>query len=280
MGHGILPQSIHTPQRHRETDIASWGFYGLVDRTCRTGILPGSVLGCRKTDHAGLRGATMIGNVHKLNRSQTFNRIAVIGCGGTGSAVLGGLPLLDQALRATGQPGLHVIVADGDRVSATNCVRQPFSQSEIGLHKSVVLVNRLNLFWGLHWQASTEDVTIKTDGKVDIIISCVDTRAARRELAESPLYKNCCYYLDIGNNASAGQFMLGQPTNDRNRKTQHRLPTVSDLFPEILVPLLDSTDELPSCSAVDSLRLQEPFINQTLAFHALALLGRLFRQKE
>lgn len=59
---------------------------------------------------------------------------------------------------ASAKPGLQVIVADRDKVSASNCVRQSFSESEIGLHKSVVLVNRLNLFWGLHWQASTEYV--------------------------------------------------------------------------------------------------------------------------
>ena len=65
--------------------------------------------------------------VHKLNRSRVLNRVAIIGCGGTGSALIGGLPLLDQALQASGYPPLQVIVADGDKVSRTNCVRQPFS---------------------------------------------------------------------------------------------------------------------------------------------------------
>jgi hypothetical protein len=43
---------------------------------------------------------------------------------------------------------------DPDFISPTNRVRQPFSQSEIGLYESVVLANRLNLFWGLDWQDS------------------------------------------------------------------------------------------------------------------------------
>ena len=110
----------------------------------------------------------MTRSVHKLNHSRAMHRVAVIGCGGTGSAVIGGLPFLHQALVVVGHPGLQVIVADGDRVSATNCMRQPFSESEIGLFKSTVLVNRLNLFWGLNWQASTEHVTRKTEGKMDI----------------------------------------------------------------------------------------------------------------
>ncbi len=215
--------------------------------------------------------------VHKLNHSRAMYRVAVIGCGGTGSALIGGLPFLHQALLAAGHPGLQVIVADGDKVSATNCVRQPFSESEIGLFKSTVLVNRLNLFWGLNWQASTEYVTRKTQGRVDIVISCVDTQSARFELIRSLLFKECTYWLDIGNTADGGQFVLGQPRNNRNRRTPNRLPTVAELFPEIVKPRLDKNDDLPSCSAVEALKRQEPFINQTLAYHALAMLARLFR---
>ena len=215
--------------------------------------------------------------VHKLNHSRAMYRVAVVGCGGTGAALIGGLPFLHQALTAMGHPGLQVIVADGDKVSANNCVRQPFSESEIGLFKSTVLVNRLNLFWGLNWQASTEYVTRKTQGIVDILISCVDTRTARFDIVRSPLFKECAYWLDIGNTADGGQFILGQPKNGRNRKTPHRLPTVAELFPEIVKPALDKDDDLPSCSAIEALERQEPFINQTLAFHALAMLARLFR---
>lgn len=218
--------------------------------------------------------------VHKLNRSRVLNRIVVIGCGGTGSAIVGGLPFLHQALLTTGHPGLQVIVADGDKVSRTNCVRQPFSESEVGLYKSVVLVNRLNLFWGLKWQASSEYVTEKTQGKADIIVSCVDTRTARLQITKSLLFKECVYWLDLGNNAESGQFVLGQPKNDRNRKTPRRLPTVAELFPEIVTPLLDHQDDLPACSALESLERQEPFVNQVLAYHSLAMLARLFRHGE
>jgi PRTRC genetic system ThiF family protein len=105
----------------------------------------------------------------------------------------------------------------------------------------------------------------------------VDTRSARFELIRSPLFKECTYWLDIGNTADGGQFVLGQPRNNRNRRTPNRLPTVAELFPEIVKPRLDKNDDLPSCSAVEALKRQEPFINQTLAYHALAMLARLFR---
>lgn len=184
--------------------------------------------------------------VHQVNRSRSLHQVVVVGCGGTGSALIGGLPLLHQALLVAGYPGLQVIVADGDKVSATNCVRQPFSESEIGLYKSVVLVNRIHLFWALNWQASTEYVTKDTQGKADILISCVDTRAARYQLTESPLFKECVYWLDLGNTADGGQFVLGQPKNGRNRYTRGRLPTVAELFPEIVRPVLDNSDNLPA----------------------------------
>jgi len=194
--------------------------------------------------------------------------------------LIGGLPFLHQALTASGHPGLQVVVADADRVSATNCVRQPFSESEIGLYKSTVLVNRLNLFWGLNWQASTQHVTRKTEGKVDILISCVDTRSARFEIIRSPLFRNCAYWLDLGNTSDGGQFVLGQPSNRRNRRTPRRLPTIVELFPEIADAELDKDDDLPSCSAIEAVERQEPFINQVLAYQALALLARLFRHHE
>ena len=84
------------------------------------------------------------------------------------------------------------------------------------------------------------------------------------------------YWLDLGNNADSGQFVLGEPLNRRNRRHRLRLRTVSELFPEIIQPELEEPN-LPRCSAIEALDRQEPFVNPTLANHALALLARLFR---
>jgi len=67
--------------------------------------------------------------------------------------------------------------------------------------------------------------------------------------------------------------------NERNRRARLRLRTAAELFPEIVDPNLDD-DGQPSCSAAAALERQEPFINATLAQHALALLARLFRYGE
>jgi molybdopterin/thiamine biosynthesis adenylyltransferase len=67
-------------------------------------------------------------------------RVLVMGAGGTGSAILMGLPYLDQAMRVWGHPyGLQVSIMDADTVSETNCFRQPFSASDIGQNKATVL---------------------------------------------------------------------------------------------------------------------------------------------
>jgi len=220
--------------------------------------------------------------VHRLHTDLLRRpvRVLVIGCGGTGSAVLGGLPYLHQAMLALGHPGgLEVTVMDGDRISPANCVRQPFSEGEIGLFKAVVLVNRLNLFWGLNWR--TEPKYLAEDegiDRTDLVIGCVDTRSARSLIATSLTGRqsNVDYWLDIGNNASSGQIGLGEPWNWVNKRSATRLRTVAELFPEIVDASLDDDGE-PSCSSAEALERQEPFVNQTLAYHALALLARLFR---
>ena len=84
------------------------------------------------------------------------------------------------------------------------------------------------------------------------------------------------YWLDLGNSASSGQFVLGQPKNSANRKRKDRLPTVAELFPEILKRDEKENDQ-PSCSAAEALTRQEPFINQNLAYQALAMLTQLLR---
>ena len=179
---------------------------------------------------------------------------------------------------ACGHPeDLHVTVMDRDVISPTNCVRQPFS-FEVGLYKAVVLINRLNLFWILGWEAVPEHLTRKEPlDRVDVVIGCVDARAARAVIREcTSRWSATSYWLDVGSTSDAGQFILGEPVNHVNRRSRIRLRTVSELYPESVDSSLDD-DELPSCSALEALDRQEPFVNQVLGQHALALLARLFR---
>ena len=174
------------------------------------------------------------------------------------------------------------MLVDGDQLTETNCVRQPFAAADVGLNKAVVLINRVNLFWGLRWQAHPENFhkdSLRTDSAdPHLIIGCVDTRAAHQAIlsAVTRADDSTVYWLDLGNNASSGQYVLGQPLNAANRRSAARLRTVAELYPEI-VDAEAGEDSLPSCSAAEALERQEPFINQVLATSALAMLARLLR---
>jgi PRTRC genetic system ThiF family protein len=203
---------------------------------------------------------------HLLPRDPIQNRalrVLVIGAGGTGSAIVMGLPYLDQAMRVWGnRHGLQVVQMDANQVSETNCIRQPFSVSDIGQNKATVLINRINLFWGTKWVAMPNHLHARSfdrnqDRCPDLVIGCVDTRAARKAIVDSfsGALNRVCYWLDLGNNAASGQYVLGQPLNGRNRRKAERLRTVSELYPEV-IDAESGEDPLPSCSAVEALDRQ------------------------
>jgi hypothetical protein len=81
------------------------------------------------------------------------------------------------------------------------------SVNKIGLYKSVVLANRLNMFWGLDWQGIPErlDAKRRFDG-VDIVIGCVDTRESRSAIAKCAKdWSEADYWLDLRNRASSSR---------------------------------------------------------------------------
>jgi PRTRC genetic system ThiF family protein len=124
-----------------------------------------------------------------------------------------------------------VTLVDPDTVSETNCVRQPFCRTEIGFPKAIVLAHRINLFWGLNWQGIQATIQqVKKGTEVDFVIGCVDTRKARRAIDKWVLSSRVLYWLDLGNNASSGQFVLGQPNNSANRRNKYRWPSCTQRF--------------------------------------------------
>jgi PRTRC genetic system ThiF family protein len=131
-------------------------------------------------------------------------RVLIVGAGGTGSSIAMNLPYLDQAMRVWGHAsGLDVAMMDADTVSATNCVRQPFSASDIGQNKATVLINRINIFWGTKWTAIPNRFHARSfendrANVPDILIGCVDTREARKAIEESftsTLTGTCYWFL-------------------------------------------------------------------------------------
>lgn len=219
--------------------------------------------------------------------SRTVN-VHLIGCGGNGSQMLTGLARLHHAMTALGHPGLNVTAFDPDEVSRANIGRQLFSPSDVGRNKATVLVHRLNLFFGLGWDAVPALWKWRWDPNAipGIVVSCVDSAAARRKIGAELHEKLVDYWLDLGNRADDGQVVLGTPIpraetapKEKKRKAAApppRLPTVLELFPELLNAKLKE-DTTPSCSLAEALERQHLFVNQAIVTPALQILWQLFR---
>ncbi len=172
--------------------------------------------------------------------------------------------------------------------------RQLFTTAELGLHKSVALINRINRFFGTDWKAVTEKYDKDYNGKntgATITIGCVDTVQARLEIAQilKKLNKNMgnsrsqpLYYIDFGNSRETGQVILStigkikQPESKQYRTTDV-LPMVTDEFGELLFAS-EAGDNTPSCSLAEALTKQDLFINSALANVGASLLWQLFRE--
>ena len=219
--------------------------------------------------------------VHKLPEHMVLRpwRVVVVGAGGTGSAVLPALARLHHAMIELGHPGgIECTVYDDDVVSQTNVGRQGFYPNDVGSFKASLIVNRLNMLMGTNWRAITQRLNGRTAlFNVDLVIGCVDTRAARKAIVDA-IGSGSTYYLDCGNDTDRGQVILGQmmPPGAR-RKSRERLPDVADLFPDLVDPSLDAADEIPSCSMADALRKQSLVINSAISVQAFNLLWTLYR---
>ncbi|MCC9073549.1 PRTRC system ThiF family protein [Flavobacterium sp. F-65] len=222
--------------------------------------------------------------------------INLIGAGGTGSRMLTELARMNHSLIALGHTGLQVSLYDDDRITQANQGRQLFADTEVGLYKSVALINRTNRFFGTNWKAITEQfstVNLKSlpnRGKANMYISCIDTVSARFDIAKA--LQDCTensswernkslYWLDLGNSQNTGQAILStigeirQPKSKLYR-TVANLPMVTDEFKELLEAQTENNE--PSCSLAEALEKQDLFINTTLASMGASLLWKLFRE--
>ncbi len=201
--------------------------------------------------------------------------IALVGAGGTGSQLLPELARIDHALYKLGHPGLFVTVFDDDIVTDANIGRQLFSLSDVGLSKSMVLVDRINSFFGLDWQSRTERYPGVEPETFNITITCVDNVKTRIDIGNmvrafsERVYddKMPIYWLDFGNQTDRGQVVLGtfknvhQP-NSKSVEPVGQLKCVDELFD---LSTVDESDSGPSCSLAEALSKQDLFINSMVA---------------
>ena len=214
--------------------------------------------------------------LYNTNSSSALH-ITLVGVGGNGSKMLIGLKNLHLALKALGSYQLYVTAYDPDLVSSSNLVRQTFFESDIGQNKTKLLIHRLNISCGLNWSAEANAYTrASNDYPSNILISCVDTRAARAQIVQSFEKHFPQYWLDLGNDSQTGQFILGQPAAEKTKTVRNRLRTATELFPEIADTRIPE-DSNPSCTTREALERQDLFVNDILTAQALNLLSQLLK---
>lgn len=221
--------------------------------------------------------------------------VNLIGAGGTGSKVLTALMEMNYNLIELGHTGLQVRLWDDDVITEANLGRQRFAQSEIGLYKSVAIINRVNRFMGTNWKAETQKFErnalsgLPEKSQATIFITCVDNVKSRFDIAEmlkemsnQRNYRDTPkYWIDFGNSQHTGQVLLStigeikQPQSEKY-ETVASLPMVTDEFGELLKQS-EQEDDTPSCSLAEALEKQDLYINATLAQMGCSLLWNMFR---
>lgn len=213
--------------------------------------------------------------------------VNVFGSGGTGSFVMTNLARLDFALRAIGNKGLFVRLFDDDTIEPHNVGRQMFYESDIGLNKAHVIVERINRTFGTDWIAHTVRAETKSHFKANIIMTCVDNVSTRKKIHQYMKTLKSIdsydepyatyFWMDFGNERQTGQVVMGTgrfgiPQPEGGTEV---LKTVYDIFP---VPLKEPEDKT-TCSMLQSLQEQDLFINSILAQYGIQLLWKLFNDK-
>jgi len=212
-----------------------------------------------------------------------ISTIALVGVGGTGSA-LGveiGRIIYDMKLRGLDTP--HVKFIDPDIVQLSNIGRQRFLEGHVGMPKATVLSRQLNFALGLEIEAISEPFArhhIPSRGV--LLCDAVDNHAARRAINEAdPICVVSC-----GNWHNSGQVLVGsekdlgqvrQAFNNPRNGVVHYFPHPYALYPELLEPpaIKDKEPEALDCGVRVLAGAQSLLINQFMATIAAQYIHKL-----
>lgn len=203
-------------------------------------------------------------------------RIALVGCGATGSAIAPLLFKLNHIRKElTAQEyGLQLFLFDPKNVTETGKNRTGFFSTEVGLNKAEVMANKLNTAYGKNFSCGFPRHFSPSDTSMDfdIVITATDSAKSRYEIQKFMGRKKSktSLWLDIGVGEQFGNVVLGE-----FGRGNHRLPNALDLFPDIAKGEEDNVLKRPSCDVLDALTRQNFTVNETGATTAVGLLSRL-----
>lgn len=231
--------------------------------------------------------------------------VFVIGCGGTGSRVV---PLIAQSM--AGQEwllGARLTLVDDDVVEVKNTSRQNFIAPDVGRHKADVLAERYGNAFGLEINAIKDRITRGSTllrqaarfhgdkgvgNPAPIVILCVDSAAARRDILESLVVEGIAtrdtIIIDAGNEDIFGQVSIFNLSSlgASEEYSFTRAKTFADAIPERLpfeqeittipIPwaqylLMEDGEGTGSCADLD----QTLAINNLVAANIVAMFQNL-----
>ena len=238
-------------------------------------------------------------------------RVAIFGCGGTGSRVV---PLIAQFLKSCPWvPDPKMYLFDFDTVETKNLARQNFIAADVGKYKSSVLANRYSKAFGLEIIPYTTKLTTasRTNNEADtwnhfydeikkcpnrdntIYILCVDTPSARRDILDTLLdicrYSHNNLIIDAGNENDFGQVTVSSLAGEI-------VPTAESMIGDKLLKLTDSvpltcklpfipinkgyfdtmvSNSAPSCAELD----QTMAINTLMAVNIFGIVQNVYYVK-
>ena len=212
--------------------------------------------------------------------------LAVIGCGGTGSA------LAETLCRMLTGTAARLTLVDPDEVEPHNLLRQNFLHQDLGRPKAQALAERLSQQYQRPIGYSLNDVRhLIRDGEPspwDLTICCVDNALARAAVHQSAHLGS--WILDTGNGREQGQVLLGNISREAHLSWQNSqptsyfadglclaLPAPATQLPELLVPGGDEGHHRDrDCAQAILLSEQSPLVNQAVALAAAQFVYKLF----
>lgn len=237
----------------------------------------------------GLRG-----DGTRFDRWEREATVVLVGCGGTGAFLAAAVCrlLLDRSAR--------LCLVDPDRVESHNVARQDFDKIDVGRFKAEVLAERCARRFGFEVAYSVLPYAAALHAKVfgdvrsrlNLLIGCVDSSAARRAIAGTlessdggyafPRPRPSAWWLDAGNGRNSGQVLLGNTTRPEALRDAF-LPS-ADLCRALPAPSLQRPDLLqappaprppPDCAQAVAAGDQGPTVNQVVAAIAASYVEKL-----
>lgn len=230
--------------------------------------------------------------------TKMFFNIIVIGAGGTGGYVIRDLSRFIFSIQKRRDDfAYRFVVVDGDIVEEKNLLRQNFLPRDLGKSKSVCIAERHAKAFGLGIEAYNTRVENRSTLKdivdsygesplyngsnrpriVNIVIGCVDNNKARRVVDDYMNSVNASHsnfiWIDSGNERKGGQVVCGGKVKTTSGDILN-IPTVTDLYPEILEEAEDSTSQV-SCAERLMQDEQNIFVNISAAMYVLNFIRKI-----